>query len=48
MRESQNEFELMKANKSMIIAVTILALAITGGYIGEYFKGLKSMIHRLT
>lgn len=48
MRESQNEFELMKANKSMIIAVTILALAITGGYVGEYFKGLKSMGYMLT
>ncbi|MCR4721018.1 MAG: hypothetical protein K5655_04755 [Lachnospiraceae bacterium] len=43
MKESQNEYERMKANKSMIIAVTILSLAIAGGYVGEYLKGIKSL-----
>jgi len=47
MKESQNEFELMKANKSMIIAVTILALAISAGYVGEYVKGIKSIGYML-
>ncbi|MBQ6091826.1 MAG: hypothetical protein IJL07_11245 [Lachnospiraceae bacterium] len=43
MKESQNDFELMKANKSMIIAVTILHLAIAGGYVGELVKQIKSV-----
>ena len=43
MKESQNEFERMKANKSMIIAVTILNLAISGGYVGELVKHIKSV-----
>ena len=47
MRESQNDFELMKANKSMIIAVTILSLAIAGGYVGEFAKGSKTFDYML-
>ncbi|MCR5432734.1 MAG: hypothetical protein K6E95_09265 [Lachnospiraceae bacterium] len=43
MRESQNDFELMKANKSMIIAVSLLNVAIAAGYVGEYFKAIKSL-----
>ncbi|MCR5521946.1 MAG: hypothetical protein K6F44_08610 [Lachnospiraceae bacterium] len=47
MRESQNDFELMKANKSMIIGVTLLSLAIAGGYVGEFAKGSKSFGYML-
>ena len=43
MKESQNDFELMKANKSMIIAVSILHIAIAGGYVGELVKHIKSV-----
>lgn len=44
MKVSQNDFELMKANKSMIIAVSILHLAIAGGYVGELVKHTKPSI----
>ena len=44
-KKAFNDFEMKRVNKTVIIALTILDLVISAGYVGELVKGTKSGLY---